>query len=334
MATFDGNGSAGQPWTATERTRRTVALNPPEALQDLLQLVASILSKILDNPGEDKYRSLKQSSRVCQQRLLGRPGGRELLASLGFKSDERADAIALANADEAKLRAALAWCASFEPPRPYVAIVIRLPSGARLEAAFGADETLRDVRAYADACAPKGAPYDLGQAGGIRYDDDALDQAVATLGPRAALIATAPGGPEAVTRVWDAAREQARRDETARRAARADAERKRRLARLERKRANEETRANALRSFGTDREEKTEEVVREQTNRVARETRLAAEEARRARVAELRDSAPDPRRARPPSPDPRRTRAAELRASAPDPRRAKPPPAEESMPTQ
>ena len=91
MATFDSDGPA---WTATERTRRTVALNPPEALQDLLQLVASILSKILDNPSDPKYRSLKQSGRVCQQRLLGRPGGRELLASLGFKSDERADAIA------------------------------------------------------------------------------------------------------------------------------------------------------------------------------------------------------------------------------------------------
>ena len=200
MATFDSDGPA---WTATERTRRTVALNPPEALTDLLQLVASILSKILDNPGEEKYRSLKQSSRVCQQRLLGRPGGRELLASLGFKSDERADAIALSSVDDAKLRAAVAWCASFQPPSPHVALVIRLPSGARLEAAFCADETLRDVRAYADACAPKGAPYDLGQAGGIRYDDDALDQAVATLGPRAALIATAPGGPEAATRVWD-----------------------------------------------------------------------------------------------------------------------------------
>ena len=32
MATFDSDGPA---WTATERTRRTVALNPPEALQDL-----------------------------------------------------------------------------------------------------------------------------------------------------------------------------------------------------------------------------------------------------------------------------------------------------------
>ena len=306
MATFDSDGSA---WTATERTRRTVALNPPEALQDLLQLVASILSKILDNPSDPKYRSLKQSGRVCQQRLLGRPGGRELLASLGFKSDERADAIALSSVDDAKLRRAIAWCASFEPPRPHVALVIRLPSGARLEAAFSTDETLRDVRAYADACAPKGAPYDLGQAGGIRFDDAALDQAVSTLGPRAALIATAPGGPEAATRVWDEAREQARRDETLQRAARADAERKRRLARLERKRANEETRAHALRSFGTDREEKTEEVVRERSNRVAREARLAAEEARAARVAELR-------------------------ASAPDPRRAKPPPTDESMPTQ
>ena len=74
MATFDSDGPA---WTATERTRRTVALNPPEALQDILQLVASILSKILDNPSDPKYRSLKQSGRVCQQRLLGRPGGRE-----------------------------------------------------------------------------------------------------------------------------------------------------------------------------------------------------------------------------------------------------------------
>ena len=162
MATFDSDGPA---WTATERTRRTVALNPPEALQDLLQLVASILSKILDNPGEDKYRSLKQSGRVCQQRLLGRPGGRELLASLGFKSDERADAIALSSVDDAKLRAAVAWCASFQPPSPHVALVIRLPSGARLEAAFSTDETLRDVRAYADAC----ARHADSAAGGARH---------------------------------------------------------------------------------------------------------------------------------------------------------------------
>ena len=39
---------------------------------------------------------------------------------------------------------------------------------------------------------------------------------------------------------------------------------------MERTRANEETRAHALRSFGTDREEKSEEVVRERSNRVAR----------------------------------------------------------------
>ena len=64
MATFDSDGPA---WTATERTRRTVALNPPEALQDLLQLVASILSKILDNPSDPKYRSLKQSSRGLER---------------------------------------------------------------------------------------------------------------------------------------------------------------------------------------------------------------------------------------------------------------------------
>ena len=62
-------------------------------------------------------------------------------------------------------------------------------------------------------------------------------------------------------------------------------------------------RAHALRSFGTDREEKSEEVVRERSNRVAREARLAAEEARKARVAELRASAPDPRRAKPPPTD-------------------------------
>lgn len=281
MATFDSTGPAvvEAPWTATERTRRTVALNPPEALRDLLQLVASILQKVADNPSEGKYRSLKQSSRVCQQRLLARPGGRELLANLGFKSDERADTIALAAVDDAKLRAALAWCASFAPPRPHVELVISLPTGIRLRGAFDATETLRDVRAYVDACAPKGAPHDLGQAGGIRFDDAALDQAVSNLGPRAALIATASGGP-AATRVWDKARKQARRDETARRTARADAERKGRLARLEKKRANEERRARALRSFGADREDRREEVLRERASRVAREARQAAEDAR------------------------------------------------------
>ena len=42
------------------------------------------------------------------------------------------------------------------------------------------------------------------------------------------MIDNPSGGPEAATRVWDAAREQALRDETVLRAARADAERKRR----------------------------------------------------------------------------------------------------------
>lgn len=282
MATFDSTGPAvvEAPWTATERTRRTVALNPPDALRDLFQLVASILQKVVDNPSETKYRSLKQSGRVCQQRLLARPGGRELLANLGFKSDERADTIVLAAVDDAKLRAAITWCASFAPPRPHVELVISLPTGIRLRGAFDATETLRDVRAYVDAFAPNGAPHDLGQAGGIRFDDTALDQSVSNLGPRAALIATASGGPAAATRVFDEAREQARRDETARRAARADAERKGRLARLERKRANEETRAHALRSFGADREDARERDAREHASRVARETRQAAEEAR------------------------------------------------------
>ena len=168
MATFDSDGPA---WTATERTRRTVALNPPEALRDLLQLVASILSKILDNPGEDKYRSLKQSSRVCQQRLLGRPGGRELLASLGFKSGTCAGQRSRCQASTTR---------RFGQPSPgalrssrRAARRARDPGCRRARdlAAFSTDETLRDARAYADACAPKGAPADLGQAGGIRFDD-------------------------------------------------------------------------------------------------------------------------------------------------------------------
>lgn len=88
-------------WLPDERTRRTLSLNKEEDLRDTLALVKTILSKIVEAPEEKKFRRLRASSRAVQTRLLGRPGGRELLKELGAKS--RDDAVEFGGADAATL---------------------------------------------------------------------------------------------------------------------------------------------------------------------------------------------------------------------------------------
>lgn len=63
---------------------RFLLLNSPADLLDLQQVLVSIVTNILDHPGESKYRSIKLSNKLVQAKIAKRKGGYEFLNGLGF----------------------------------------------------------------------------------------------------------------------------------------------------------------------------------------------------------------------------------------------------------
>ena len=63
---------------------RILTLNSLSELLDLEELIYKILNNILINIDEIKYRELKQSNKLVQDRILKRKGGLELLSALNF----------------------------------------------------------------------------------------------------------------------------------------------------------------------------------------------------------------------------------------------------------
>ena len=173
----------------------------------------------VQNRGQPRRREIQEPQAVGPRVSAAPPG-----AGPAAASSSRASALRATNGDRPGKRrrreASGAACLVrfIQPPRPHVALVIRLPSGARLK--LHSALTKRCA-----ACAPTPTPraersaVRPESAGGIRRDEAALDQSVSTLGPRAALILRRRAGPRR-RRGSGTTREQARRDETAARAAR------------------------------------------------------------------------------------------------------------------
>ena len=280
-------------WREDERVVRTLALNQQKDLADCLDLVAKIVENIAASPEEHKYRSLRAASKALSTRILARPGGRELLGHVGFKTTAEIEPkveLARRPGEAAFLGACAAWCRAFAaaPLIRAAELKITLPSGATMRAAFRAGETVRDAGTYVDAYAPRGGPYVLATTRPpVKFDTDALlDQtrAAAGLAPRAALAATPlvdPAAADARTateKAMDDARERGLRDRAVARATRDATEKKHRAAALARKQDAERQRTDALRGFGDDRAEQTERVERERRAARLRAQRLADEE--------------------------------------------------------
>ena len=309
MAALEEEAS-GAGWCEDERVVRTLALNAPKDVADLLELVGKILGKIVEYPTEAKFRSLRAASKALSGRVLARPGGRELLGQVGFKTtnDGEAKVELKAVAGEADyLKGAIAWCAAFAASPPLAKateLKVMLPSGTTLRAAFRAGETVRDVNAYVDAYAG-GGPFVLGTfRPSAKFDTEAsLDATLeaAGLAPRAALAATpkvdpvAAGGDArtATEKAMDDARDRDLRDRALARASRDASDKRAREARLQRKRDDDRARTDALRGFDADREEKTEQVERDRRASQSRARRQAEAEAQARETAE----ASRPRRA-------------------------------------
>ena len=110
--------------------------------------------------------------------------------------------------------------------------------------------------------------------------DERLTLGDAGLVPRAALTASPVVDPNAVDartvseKAMDAARDRGRRDKAEARAKRDATERKLKEQRLQRVRDTERQRADALRGFGADREDKNEQIQRERRAIALRKQRL------------------------------------------------------------
>ncbi|KAH8064720.1 voltage-gated potassium channel [Aureococcus anophagefferens] len=267
-------------WREDERVVRTLALNQQKELADCLDLVAKIVENIAASPEEHKYRSLRAASKALSTRILARPGGRELLGHVGFKTTAEIEPkveLARRPGEAAFLGACAAWCRAFAatPLVRAAELKITLPSGATMRAAFRAGET--------------GGPYVLATTRPpVKFDTDALlDQTLAAAGlaPRAALAATPlvdPAAADARTateKAMDDARERGLRDRAVARATRDATEKKHRAAALARKQDAERQRTDALRGFGDDRAEQTERASAKRRAARLRAQRLADEEA-------------------------------------------------------
>ncbi|KAJ1446576.1 hypothetical protein M885DRAFT_545926 [Pelagophyceae sp. CCMP2097] len=281
------------------RVARSLKCNKVEDVVELTGIVIKVLCKIIDEPTEAKYRSLRPSAKALATKVLSRPGGRELLGAVGFKSSKEAvdDSIVLdSSVDGAALRGAVAWINALVEEQinhpPDVELNIRLPSGASLRAAFSRSETIRDVLSYVDEVAKDShALKTTHPVRDLTQDPDAslLD---AGLCPRAALIATSNGALGAAATSARSMDEARRRDEALRLAekrSRDEADRRLRGQKLDAKRDVVEQRARALNSFGDDRESKQEQLERARRSADARKARAEADaEAKAERAKQTR----------------------------------------------
>ena len=68
-----------------QKCARFLLLNSPKDLLDLQQVLVSIVSNILDNPADTKFRFIKLSNKLVQTKIAQRKGGFEFLNGLGFE---------------------------------------------------------------------------------------------------------------------------------------------------------------------------------------------------------------------------------------------------------
>uniref|UniRef100_A0A7S3KVY5 Ubiquitin-like domain-containing protein n=1 Tax=Amphora coffeiformis TaxID=265554 RepID=A0A7S3KVY5_9STRA len=83
----------GDPLTMALRTLR--ASNAPQVYKTAIETLEKLLSKIISNPLEEKYRSVKKDNPAFTRRLGGLPGGDASMKAVGFnvETDESGQAV-------------------------------------------------------------------------------------------------------------------------------------------------------------------------------------------------------------------------------------------------
>ena len=67
-----------------EKCVRYLTLNTAADIVDINEIMSKIVKNIIENPSDIKYRELKFSNKVVQNRIVSRKGGSELLQLFGF----------------------------------------------------------------------------------------------------------------------------------------------------------------------------------------------------------------------------------------------------------
>lgn len=66
------------------KSARYLLLNSPDDLTDLQSVLTTIVQNILSNPSDSKYRFIKLSNKIVQNKIINRKGGIEFLGGAGF----------------------------------------------------------------------------------------------------------------------------------------------------------------------------------------------------------------------------------------------------------
>lgn len=220
-----------------EKLRRELVVNPEAECAELLKAVAKIARKVSE---DDKYKKLRSESKALA-RILSKPGGRQLLTSLGFRNHD--DDLIFEETDEHASEMA-AWCESFLYTKPEIDLVIRLPNGRAKRGGFQKAETVQDVVEF------------VGYT--VRTHDRVLgvEETLEPFAPRSALVASVENAASKMkeAHVDDKAQLKKEREEQ---------QRKLRDDKRHRKLDAQQQRFDALRHFHEDRNDSRDRVERE-----------------------------------------------------------------------
>jgi len=154
---------------------RQLPLNSPTEIELMKKTLSKIVANILENPDELKYRTLRLQNKTLRERIFDLHGAKEIMSILNFKRMNATDPPEVAMIFQADtqdsffaLREAWAWLeqqfdSSIEmegSKRPNsnccaeCSLIIRLPSGSTVKAAFYSVEPLRAVRDYLNITIP------------------------------------------------------------------------------------------------------------------------------------------------------------------------------------
>lgn len=153
-----------------ESTVRQLPLNSPTEIEVMKTTLGKIVNNILENPYDLKFRTLRLQNKTLRERLFNLHGAKEIMSVLNFKRMNTTDppeAAMIFQADSSQdsfsaLREAWVWLeqqfdatqgmeGSKRPNSTCCAecsLMIRLPSGSIVKAAFYSFEPLRAVRDY------------------------------------------------------------------------------------------------------------------------------------------------------------------------------------------
>lgn len=148
-----------------EKCARLLLLNSATDIIDLVDTCEKIVNNIINNPNEEKYRTIKISNKHVHNKILSKTGGFELFIAFGFVSetDNDGNKVLRLSSDEV-LSSGIEWlrntsnvCIDFASSKADTVLTrcceceiqLRLPTGSSVSGGFMSGDTLQDVKDFA-----------------------------------------------------------------------------------------------------------------------------------------------------------------------------------------